>query len=74
MLLVQLYMPTHAVRRAAAHAAARTYYASYFNFNTASSFQSKESYDSLLLRVISFNDHPPTLLLKNDHMVMWAEP
>ena len=30
--------------------------ASYFNFNTASSFQSKESYDSLLLRVISFND------------------
>lgn len=69
-----LHAYTCCIRRTAVHAAARTYYASYFNFNTASSFQSKESYDSLLLRVISFNDHPPTLLLKNDHMVMWAEP
>jgi hypothetical protein len=23
--------------------------------------------------VINFNDHPPTLLLKKDHMVMWVE-
>jgi hypothetical protein len=33
---------------------------------TPSLFKDQESYDSLHLRVIGFNDHPPSLLLKND--------
>jgi hypothetical protein len=35
---------------------------------TPSLFKDQESYDSLHLRVIGFNDHPPTHpTLKNDH-------
>ena len=42
---------------------------SYFNSTHlhCAKTRSHISYDSLHLRVIGFNDHPPSLLLKNDH-------
>ena len=44
-----------------------------FNLHFISQYRTQKSYDFLHLRVINFNDHPPTLLLKKDHMVMWVE-